>query len=223
MNDLMKDIMAEVRSELFKGTVSGDEDVRQFIVRSFFNDERSRNISINDADNFIKGIFYRVRSKLGILQPLVDDKEVSEIMANGPNNIFIEKKGNIEKYDMEFDSVDEMEDVMRNIAAFVHREINEMNPILDARLEDGSRVNCVYKNVALNGPVITIRKFSERYMTMENLIEGEMMTEDAGKLLKCLVACGCNIFISGGTSTRQDNIFKCTGRFYSRAGANNRH
>jgi pilus assembly protein CpaF len=90
---------------------------------------------------------------------------------------------------------------MRSLAAQVHREINEMQPIVDARLADGSRVNGVYKNVAVNGPILTIRKFSDRYRTLESLIAGETISEEGGRLLALLVACGYNLFISGGTSS----------------------
>jgi len=96
--------------------------------------------------------------------------------------------------------------VMRNIAGSVHREINELNPIVDARLEDGSRVNGVYKNVAVNGPILTIRKFSDKYMTMEDLVSNGTMTERESEFLTSLVACGYNLFISGGTSSGKTTL-----------------
>ena len=94
-----------------------------------------------------------------------------------------------------------MEEIIRRIAAKVHREINELNPIVDARLEDGSRVNAVYKNVALNGPILTIRRFPENRITMEDLLRTGTITEEAAEFLKKLVSSGYNIFISGGTSS----------------------
>ena len=206
MTDFQTDILAEVRRALGEGRIAGDGEVRDFIIEKIFDDCRSDQLSMEDIDKMAALIFYKVRSRLGILQPLMDDESVSEIMVNGPEDIFIESNGKICRYDFTFDNVEEVEEIMRNIASFVHREINEMNPIVDARLADGSRVNCVYKNIALNGPVITIRKFSDQYMTMDNLMEGGTLSGDACTLLKCLVACGCNIFISGGTSTRQDYV-----------------
>ena len=118
----------------------------------------------------IRGIFNTTRKDLDILQPYADDREVSEIMVNGIDHIFIERKGKIEKLDINFETREDLEEVIRRIAAKVHREINELNPIVDARLEDGSRVNAVYKNVALNGPILTIRKFPGSRITMEDLL-----------------------------------------------------
>ena len=111
----------------------------------------------------------------------------------------MEKNGEIVPYPASFQSVEELEEIMRNIAAQVHREINEMHPIVDARLPDGSRVNGVYKNVAVNGPILTIRKFSERYMTLTDLVGNETVSKEGAFLLATVVACGYNLFISGGT------------------------
>lgn len=198
-------MLYQVRSLLGKEEMT-DEEVREMIIEEVFKDIRCNEYSFQQLGMLIQRIFYRTRSRLGILQPLMEDEKVSEIMANGPRDIFVERMGKIEKSKFFFGSAEEMEDVMRNVAAFVHREFNEMNPIVDARLKDGSRVNCVHKNIALNGPVITIRKFSEQYMTMKDLIDGGTVTAEAADLLFCLVACGYNIFVSGGTSTRQDHI-----------------
>lgn len=215
MDELQMEVLTKVRTVLGSGSVTGDEEVMRLIIESIFKDRRSDGLSMEEVRRIAIRLFHKIRSRLGILQPLLDDEMVTEIMVNGPSDIFIERQGSIERYELCFDSTEEVEEIMRNIAAFVHREINEMNPIVDARLADGSRVNCVYKNIALNGPVITIRKFSERYMTVKDLADGGTLTVEAGSLLGCLVACGYNIFISGGTSTRQDYISKCTGGFHS--------
>ena len=107
----------------------------------------------------------------------------------------------MKKVDEAFDSVGELEEVIRNIAASVHREINEMHPILDARLPDGSRVNAVYKNIAAGGPILTIRKFAKEGIGMGDLIAGGTLTEECASDLSRYVACGYNIFVSGGTSS----------------------
>ena len=159
-----------------------------------------------ELDSVIRKITYMTRGKLGILDPLAEDEEISEIMVNGKDDIFYEKNGKVFRYDMEFETTEELEDVMRNIAGSVHREINELNPIVDARLEDGSRVNGVYKNVAVNGPILTIRKFSDKYMTMEDLVSNGTMTERESEFLTSLVACGYNLFISGGTSSGKTTL-----------------
>ncbi|MGN0702092.1 MAG: CpaF family protein [Lentihominibacter sp.] len=149
----------------------------------------------------IERLFLTLRKEMGILQPLIDDSTISEIMVNGKDSIFVEKNGRIIQVPLAFDSTEELEELIRRIAGRVHREINELNPIVDARLSDGSRVNAVYKNIALNGPILTIRKFPDRVMSMRDLILNETVTLEAARLLKVLVQCGYNCFVSGGTSS----------------------
>ena len=183
-----------------------DYEAMRCIIETIFDDEESSFFSSDEIDSVIQKIFYKTRRKLGILQPLVDDKDISEIMVNGPGDIFIEKQGRVERCGLTFDSTEELEEVMRSIVGEVHREINEKNPIVDARLPDGSRVNGVYKNIALNGPILTIRKFSENYMRMEDLVHNGTLSENGAKLLRMLVRCGYNIFVSGGTSSGKTTL-----------------
>ena len=122
-------------------------------------------------------------------------------MVNGKDDIFIEKSGRLLKADRNFATTEELEEVIRRVAANVHREINELSPIVDARLKDGSRVNAVYKNIALNGPIFTIRKFPEKGYTMNDLIAMGTLTEECADFLKVMVRDGYNCFISGGTSS----------------------
>jgi pilus assembly protein CpaF len=138
---------------------------------------------------------------MDILQPYIDDKSISEIMVNGADSIFVERRGVITQVPLAFDSTEDLQELIRRIAGRVHREINELNPIVDARLSDGSRVNAVYGNIALNGPILTIRKFPERVMTMSDFIRNETVSPDAANLLRILVRCGYNCFVSGGTSS----------------------
>ena len=149
----------------------------------------------------IERIFARVRSKLGILDLYLKDEHVNEIMINGPDTFFFETKEGMHRLDESFSSVEELEEVIRNIAAAVHREINEMHPILDARLSDGSRVNAVYKNIAARGPILTIRKFAKERIRMEDMTAGGTITEECADFLRKLVWCGYNLFICGGTSS----------------------
>ena len=149
----------------------------------------------------IDDVFNSIRKDLAILDPYARDPSISEIMVNGKNHIFVERDGTVEKVDARFQTTEELEEVIRRIGAKVHREINEMNPILDARLEDGSRVNAVNKNIALGGPILTIRKFPEQAIDMEKLIFYGSITLEAADFLKKLVQAGYNIFISGGTSS----------------------
>lgn len=178
-----------------------DAEVLTLIEDYVLRDRRTESCSFRTKGELISGIFNTTRKDLDILQPYADDKEVGEIMVNGTDSIFIERRGKIEKLDLRFETKEDLEEVIRRIAAKVHREINELTPIVDARLEDGSRVNAVYKNVALNGPILTIRRFPASRITMEDLLKKETITGEASEFLKTLVRSGYNIFISGGTSS----------------------
>jgi pilus assembly protein CpaF len=178
-----------------------DAEVLTLIEDYVLRDRRTDNCSFRKKGELINGIFNTTRKDLDILQPYADDREVSEIMVNGIDHIFIERKGKTEKLDLRFETREDLEEIIRRIAAKVHREINEMNPIVDARLEDGSRVNAVYKNIALNGPILTIRRFPQSRITMEDLLKMGTLTREAAEFLEKLVIAGYNIFISGGTSS----------------------
>ena len=136
-----------------------------------------------------------------VLQELLDDPSVTEIMVNGFENIFVERDGQIIKTDLVFSSVEQLSNIVQQIVAYSNRRVNESNPIVDARLKDGSRVNIVLNPVAINGPIITIRKFSGSPMSIERLIELNSVTREAADFLKKLVVSGYNIFVSGGTSS----------------------
>ena len=164
-----------------------DRRAMEIIAEEVFGDEESGNFDDETADRIIQKIFLKTRRRLGILQPLLEDRQVTEIMVNGPEHIFAERQGKIERWPLYFDSPDELAEIIRNIAGDVHREISELNPIVDARLADGSRVNSVYSNVAINGPILTIRKFSDNYMTMEDLAGNGTVTPEAALLLRTLV------------------------------------
>ena len=198
----VKEITEGVRAVInSKKEQLSDAEVLALIEDYVLRDRRTDSCSFRKKGELISGIFNTTRKDLDILQPYADDKEISEIMVNGINDIFIERKGKIERLDLHFDTTEDLEEIIRRIAAKVHREINELNPIVDARLEDGSRVNAVYKNVALNGPILTIRRFPESRILMNDLIRIGTITEEAAEFLKKLVHSGYNIFISGGTSS----------------------
>lgn len=138
---------------------------------------------------------------LDIIQELIDDNEITEIMVNGWDSIFFEKKGVIHKWDKKFIDPKKLTDIVQRIAGMSNKIINEAVPIADTRLNDGSRVNIVMTPVAINGPIITIRKFYEIPLSMEKLIELNSITKEASEFLKALVESGYNIFISGGTGS----------------------
>lgn len=139
--------------------------------------------------------------RLDVLSEVADDPEVTEIMVNGPEHIFVERDGKLEEFQRSFSSGKKLEDVAQQIAAQANRRVNAANPIVDARLEDGSRVNIVLPPVALDGPVITIRRFGAEPISMEQLIRWGSITQEAAQFMKMLVICGYNIFISGGTGS----------------------
>lgn len=183
-----------------------DRRAMEVIAEEIFGDEESGNFDDETIDRIIQKLFFKTRRRLGILQPLLEDDCVTEIMVNGPEHIFAERQGKIQRWPLYFDSKEELTEIIRNIAGDVHREISEMNPIVDARLGDGSRVNSVYSNVAVNGPILTIRKFSDKYMTMKDLADNGTIAPEAAILLKTLVECGYNIFVSGGTSSGKTTL-----------------
>lgn len=158
-------------------------------------------LELQEYEELIKKVYAKTRSKLGMLEPYINDESINEIMVNGKDHFFFEDSDGIGFVFDCFDSTEELEEIIRNIAAGVHREINEMNPILDARLADGSRVNAVYKNVAVDGPVLTIRKFSKDRITIDEMVGHGTLTCECADFLKTLVECGYNIFVSGGTSS----------------------
>lgn len=160
---------------------------------------RSR-LSVSEKEELRKELFYSVR-KLDILQVLLDDDEVTEIMVNGYEDIFYEKKGKKMRWKKGFISKEKLEDVVQQIVGKCNRVINENAPIVDARLDDGSRVNAVVYPVALNGPVLTIRKFPKKSITMEDLIENKSITAEAANFLQKAVIAGYSILIGGGTAS----------------------
>lgn len=168
---------------------------------AFFSSDISYMASSDELVLIVESIISRVTSRYGILTELLEDKAVNEIMVNGPNKIYVERNKRLERIDNAFTSEAELEETIRMFASDVHREVNEANPIVDARLPSGYRVNGVLKTVALNGPILTIRKFREKEIEMSDLIEYGSLTEECASDLSALVRSGYNLFISGGTSS----------------------
>lgn len=139
--------------------------------------------------------------RLDILQIFVEDSSVTEIMINGKDHIFVEQGGRLRELDIGFESTEKLQDVIQQIVAGCNRVVNEASPIVDARLPDGARVNIVMNPIALNGPIVTIRRFPEKPITMERLLQIESISREAAAFLKKLVRAKYNIFISGGTGS----------------------
>ncbi len=195
-------LASEVRTAMSKGGPGlSDEEVLRLCEDTVFSDPECVALYPRTKANLIRMVFCTLRCELEILQDLADDPEVNEIMVNGCEDIFIEKNSRVIKTDLRFESRERLEQVIQRLAARVGREINDLNPIVDARLSDGSRINAVHSNIAVNGPVLTIRKFKKTRLTMEQLIKNGDITVQAAELLKLCVECGFNIFVSGGTSS----------------------
>jgi pilus assembly protein CpaF len=177
-----------------------DEEIIEIIDEMLIKEGRSRNIPLPEREELRRSLFYSVR-KLDILQDLVDDPKITEIMINGPDSIFIERAGRLSRYPSHFESREKLEDVIQLIVSSCNRVVNEASPIVDARLENGSRVNVVMRPVALNGPILTIRRFPDKPIEMKDLISYGSITEELSGWLGTLVKAKYNIFISGGTGS----------------------
>ena len=177
-----------------------DQDVYEIITKMVIDEYRDKQISLKEKMRISKELYNSIRG-LDILQDILEDEEVTEIMINGYDRIFLEKQGILYRYDGAFSSVKRLQDIIQQIVAKANKRVNESSPIVDTRLPDGSRVNVVLSPIALNGPVMTIRKFPKNVMTMEELIARGTITEEAAEYLQKLVVAGYNIFISGGTGS----------------------
>lgn len=177
-----------------------DEELYETIDRILLEFSREEYVGIAEKLRLRRDIFNSIR-RYDILQELIEDSSVTEIMVNGPNQIFIEQGGKIFASDLRFDSLEKLEDVVQQMVSHSNRIINEASPIVDSRLPDGSRVNVVLPPVAMEGPIITIRKFPSQPITMERLLALGSLTEEVAVFLRQLVVSGYNIFISGGTGS----------------------
>lgn len=197
-------IKDQIYCELVEKTVAGkeysDDELYGEIEEKVFEKSREVYIAQSDKESIVKGIYNSMRG-MDVLQELIDDPDITEIMVNGPDCIFVEKSGKIMRYPEKFINVHKLEDVIQQIVSKVNRVVNETSPIVDFRLTDGSRVNVVLPPVSLDGPAVTIRKFPEKPMTMEKLIGIGSLSEEAAEFLERLVKAGYNIFISGGTGS----------------------
>ena len=184
---------------LDSGSDTNDAEIRKMIDALILKDEDVKKLSLEERVRLGRDLFSSVR-RLDVLQELIDDKSVTEIMVNGPHTIFIERNGRICRSERTFATREKLEDVIQQIAGRCNRVVNERSPIVDARLEDGSRVNAVIAPVALNGPILTIRQFPEEAITMERLVRSGSLTEEAAVFLRTLSAAGYSMIIGGGTS-----------------------
>ena len=177
-----------------------DEEILGEIDSLILGKLRESCLSLKEKVELRQELFCSVR-KLDVLQELIEDESVTEIMVNGPESIFVERKGRLTRWNKSFTSREKLEDVIQQIAGRCNRVINESMPIVDARLENGARVNAVTAPVALNGPILTIRRFPDTPITMEKLISLGSVTRECAGFLAALVRARYSILIGGGTGS----------------------
>ena len=189
-----------------------DEELTELIYEVLQEVSQEEYLPLDQKTMLGKELFNAFR-KLDLLQEFLEDDEITEIMINGTQNIFIEKSGRIFQSDKRFLSRDKLEDVIQQIVAGSNRLVNEASPIVDARLADGSRVNVVLPPVAINGPIVTIRKFAKEAITMKKLMEWQSINSEVSGFLASLVAAGYNIFISGGTGSGKTTFLNALSQY----------
>ena len=189
-----------------------DEELTELIYEVLQEVSQEEYLPLDQKTMLGKELFNAFR-KLDLLQEFLEDDDITEIMINGTQNIFIEKAGRISQSDKRFLSADKLEDVIQQIVAGSNRLVNEASPIVDARLADGSRVNVVLPPVALNGPIVTIRKFAKEVITMNKLMEWQSINSEVSGFLASLVAAGYNIFISGGTGSGKTTFLNALSQY----------
>lgn len=185
-----------------------ERQVRDEVDR-YFN---GKYVSIEDKAFLTDQIFSSIRG-FGLLDMIIDDDTVTEVMINGPKEIFIEKSGRLTRLEEQFESEEKLQDVIQRIVAQAGREVNQANPIVDTRLPGGSRVNVVLPPISLKGPIVTIRKFSKEPMTVEKLIQYGSITPQIADVLKLLVKAKYNIFICGGTGSGKTTFLNAISNF----------
>ena len=177
-----------------------DQEILEQIDDLILNGMRESALSLKEKVQLRQELFYSVR-KLDVLQELIEDDSVTEIMVNGPESIFVERAGKLKKWEKGFTSREKLEDVIQQIVGRCNRVVNESMPIVDARLENGARVNAVIRPVALNGPILTIRRFPDTPITMEKLIALGSLPRECAEFLETLVKARYSMVIGGGTGS----------------------
>ncbi len=197
---IKKELCIKVQKRMDYGKDMTDDEVEETIDEVLLQEPGLSVYPVEMRRRLRKELFDSLR-RLDILQMFVEDATITEIMINGTEHIFVEQAGRLRELDVNFDSLDKLQNVIQQIVAGCNRAVNEASPIVDARLPDGSRVNVVMNPVALNGPIVTIRRFPDKPITMKQLIQCRSITQEAAGFLEKLVRAGYNIFISGGTGS----------------------
>lgn len=211
MGELKKELKDEILQGLSFQRQMSEEEISELIDEKIMERAEHMPMPLKDRLKLQKELFDSFR-RLDILQELVDDPSITEIMVNGPEEVFVETGGKIGRWDKSFESREQLIDLIQQIVGRVNRIVNTSSPIADARLPDGSRVHVVLEPVALDGPVLTIRKFPEP-VTMNRLLEYKSISKEAAELLKILAAARYNIFVSGGTGAGKTTFLNSLSEF----------
>ncbi len=189
-----------------------DEELDRWIVSETERLLADEQLTIGEKAELVDQVYSSIRG-FGLLDSILKDDDITEVMINGPKEIFIEKSGRLKKLDEKFESEEKLVDIIRKIVGLAGREVSEANPIVDTRLPDGSRVNVVMPPISLKGPIVTIRKFSKNPMTIEKLLEYGSITQEVADILELLVRAKYNIFICGGTGSGKTTFLNAVTNF----------
>lgn len=196
-------------------TTLSDEELDNWIANAITRQFAGEELTIGERAELADQVFSALRG-FGLLDSIIKDDDITEVMINGADDIFIEKAGKLQKLDEKFESEDRLVDIIRKIVGMAGREISDANPIVDTRLPDGSRVNVVMPPISLKGPIVTIRKFSKNPMTIEKLLEYGSITSEVADFLSLLVKAKYNIFICGGTGSGKTTFLNALTNFIPR-------
>ena len=208
----MKELQDQIIGRIDLSKHLSERRIMELIDEQVMAESKRQYLDMALREKLRKDVFHAVR-QLGILQELIEDQEITEIMVNGIYGIFVERHGKLEKLGIQFDSAEKLKHVIRQITSECNRVVNESSPIVDARLKDGARVNVVLDPVALNGPILTIRRFPQNPVTVEQLLSFGSLTEECRDWLKEQVRAGCNILVSGGTGSGKTTFLNVLSQF----------
>ncbi len=209
---MREDLLDLVLNSMDLSESLSDEEIRKNIDEAVEGLSKKRILGIREREKLRIDAFHQIR-QLGVLQDLVDDPEITEIMVNGTDGIFIERHGKLLKIEEKFTSKDKLRQVIWQITADCNRTVNDAQPIVDARLPDGARVNVVLDPVALNGPILTIRRFPPKPIMMEDFLRMGSISEECAEYLIDAVKKGLNILVSGGTGTGKTTMLNVLSGF----------
>ncbi len=209
---LIDEIKHTIRQKLDLTMEPSEDEITSIIDEVIHEKSKQTYLSISKRLDLSKHIFNTIK-RLDILQPYIEDPDITEIMVNGKDQIFIEKQGVISLVEESFESQEKLEDVIQQMVSKVNRVVNESTPIVDARLEDGSRVNVVLPPIAIKGPILTIRKFPSQPITINELIDWGTLTQESAEFLKTLIIARYNLFVCGGTSTGKTTFLNVLSNF----------